>query len=167
MPCAPGSRLCDVRTPRGAMATVEVETMRSFVRVMSAIFVHGVAIAGLAAWSATDAGSAADTPLGAQPWAVGAAMAQAPTALPPPAPSPRPTEISDAKACPRLALRVPATAIGAAMANPNAVGGYNRLRDENKPPSPLNPRQVYLSLLNPSVPYHPLFNPLAFKAGCP
>jgi hypothetical protein len=94
-------------------------------------------------------------------------LAQVPTVLPPPAPSPRPTEISDAKACPRLAQRVPASAIGAALANPNAVGGYNRLRDENKPPSPLNPRQVYLSLLNPSVPYHPLFNPLAFKAGCP
>ncbi len=97
----------------------------------------------------------------------GAALAQVPTSLPPPAPTPRPTEISDAKACPRLERRVPPSAIDAALANPNKVGGYNRLRDENKPASPMNPRQVNLSLLNPSVPYHPLFNPLHFRAGCP
>lgn len=97
----------------------------------------------------------------------GAAVVQIPTSLPPPAPTPRPTEISDAKACPRLERRVPASAIAAALANPNRVGGYNRLRDENKPASPMNPRQVNLSLLNPSVPYHPLFNPLHFRAGCP
>ena len=97
----------------------------------------------------------------------GASVAQIPTSLPPPAPTPRPTDISPAKACRRLARKVPASAIDAALANPGKIGGYNRLRDENKPASPMNPRQIYLTLCNPNVQYDAVWNPLCFKAGCP
>lgn len=135
--------------------------MRHPIRALGTALVFTIALTLIARFGAADASGPADLGDG------GASFAQIPTSLPPPAPTPRPTEISDAKACRRIASRVPASAIDAALANPNAVGGYNRLRDENKPASPMNPRQVYLSLLNPSVPYHPLFNPLHFRAGCP
>jgi hypothetical protein len=32
---------------------------------------------------------------------------------------------------------------------------------------PFNPLRTCLTLRNPGQPYHPLFNSLVFKAGCP
>lgn len=97
-----------------------------------------------------------------------------PTQLPPPAPTPTlpapalPTPVvSQAQVCRFIRGRVPDAVIADALANPYKVGGYDRLRDPSKPESPFNPRGSYLSLRNVNVPFHPLFNSLVFRAGCP
>lgn len=97
-----------------------------------------------------------------------------PTQLPPPAPTPTlpppalPTPVvSQAQVCRFIRGRVPDAIIADALANPHKVGGYDRLRDPSKPESPFNPRMTYLSLRNVNVPFHPLFNSLVFRGGCP
>lgn len=97
-----------------------------------------------------------------------------PTQLPPPAPTPTlpppalPTPtVSQAQVCRFIRGRVPDAIIADALANPNKVGGYDQLRDPSKPESPFNPRGMYLSLRNVNVPFHPLFNSLVFRGGCP
>jgi len=97
-----------------------------------------------------------------------------PTQLPPPALTPTlpppalPTPVvSQAQVCRFIRGRVPDAIIADALANPHKVGGFDRLRDLNKPESPFNPRQSYLSLRNVNVPFHPLFNSLVFRGGCP
>ncbi len=84
----------------------------------------------------------------------------APTAVPPPPPS-------AGSACAYLRFRVPDVAIQAALANPRRIGGFEQARNPNKPASPLNPPRIHLSLRNPNVPYHPIFNRLTWVAGCP
>jgi ligand-binding sensor domain-containing protein len=63
--------------------------------------------------------------------------------------------------------RVPRAAIDAAVANPASVGGWQQPLDPGKPVGPFNPRRECLSLSRSSVPYHPLYNGLAWRAGCP
>lgn len=82
--------------------------------------------------------------------------------LVPPAPTP-----SAVLVCPQIASRVPAAAINSALANPMRVSGYNRPVDAGKPIGPMNPPRIYLSIHAYSKPYHPLFNSVEFKAGCP
>ena len=88
--------------------------------------------------------------------------------LPPPAPTPttKPPAPS-AQACAYLRFRVPDAVISTALANPGRIGGFDRPRNPNKPASPLNPPRRYLSLRNPNVPFHPIFNRLVWVAGCP
>ncbi|RIL11489.1 hypothetical protein DCC79_04705 [bacterium] len=62
---------------------------------------------------------------------------------------------------------VPRSVIDAAVANPGSVGGWQMPLNPNKPAGPDNPVRACLSLQNPAVPYHPLYNSLAFHAGCP
>ncbi|MFN8424183.1 MAG: hypothetical protein U0470_12665 [Anaerolineae bacterium] len=45
--------------------------------------------------------------------------------------------------------------------------GYGDLCNNAVPFGPLNPRRAWLTLRNPAAPYHPQFNGLEFKCGCP
>lgn len=103
-----------------------------------------------------------DTPTPIPPTAV------PPTAVPPTAlpPTVDPTE-DLGRVCPQIIGRVPQAAIQAAIANPAAVAGYNQPHDPAKPLGPNNPLRTWLSLRSLASPYHPLFNGLLFKAGCP
>jgi len=88
--------------------------------------------------------------------------------FPIPTPVPLPTRPSTLPAaCPFITNKVPPTVITAALANPTSVEGYDQLVRPGVPESPFNPRRVWLSVRNPSVPWHPLFNALSYKAGCP
>ncbi|MFQ5460123.1 MAG: LVIVD repeat-containing protein, partial [Anaerolineae bacterium] len=91
-----------------------------------------------------------------------------PTSVPPqpPTPTPVPTP-GGGSVCPQIQGRVPAAAIQAAMANPGRIAGYRQPMDPAKPVSPFNPRRLMLSLRTYGKPYHPVFNSLVFKVGCP
>jgi len=87
-----------------------------------------------------------------------------PTALPP---VDTPTVAPAGNVCPQILKVVPPAAINAAVQNPGAVRAFNQLRDAGKPESPFNLRRTWLSIHAYSKPYHPLFNSLEFKVGCP
>lgn len=94
-----------------------------------------------------------------------------PAAVPVPAASPTPAPGSTAVAGPcicQLARQAaPRAAIDAAVADPASVAGWRQPLDPNKPVGRFNPLRECLSLQRASVPYHPLFNPLTWRAGCP
>lgn len=71
------------------------------------------------------------------------------------------------KPCPKLAGRVPAAVVQAALAEPSRVQGWGDRCNLAVPLGPFNPRQTSLTLLNPGVPYHPTLNSVVFKCGCP
>jgi hypothetical protein len=54
-----------------------------------------------------------------------------------------------------------------ALANPERYYGWQMPLDPGKPVSPANPRRECLSLTNVAMPYHPLWNPPIWRAGCP
>ena len=62
---------------------------------------------------------------------------------------------------------MPQAAIDAAVAEPGKVSGYGQPAVPGKPVSPFNPLRECLSIRNPANSYHPHFNSLVFKAGCP
>lgn len=86
--------------------------------------------------------------------------AATPTYVPPP---------SQGRACPQLAaLRlVPDPVIADALANPTRYYGWQQPNNPAIPPGPYNPLREYLSLHIVAKPYHPLYNTLIWKAGCP
>ncbi len=90
-----------------------------------------------------------------------------PTRRPTATPTPFGTPPSYANACPFIRGRVPEVAINWALANPDRVRGWLELLNPGLPISPSNPRKTWLSLQNIAAPYHPLFNALVFKVGCP
>jgi hypothetical protein len=69
--------------------------------------------------------------------------------------------------CPQIIVRVPRAEIDFAVANPNAIDGYDQLERPGKPAGPYNRRRVWLSMRNLAVPYNPVFNGLTYRAGCP
>ncbi len=86
------------------------------------------------------------------------------TATAPASPTPEPAA---AEACDLILARVPPAAISAALANPQAVFGWMQPGNPGLPPGPNNPPRRWLSLRDIGKAYHPLFNPLIFKVGCP
>ena len=94
-----------------------------------------------------------------------------PEAVPVPAASPTPLPAPTTEAGPcicQLARQAaPRAAIDAAVADPAGVAGWRQPLDPNKPVGRFNPLRECLSLQRASVPYHPLFNPLAWRVGCP
>lgn len=80
--------------------------------------------------------------------------------------SPSPTPVPG-KACDFILTRVPPAVINDALANPTRIRGWGELANPSAPPSPFNQPKSWLSLLNIAAPYHPLYNPVIFKAGCP
>jgi len=90
----------------------------------------------------------------------------------PPRPTATPTVIATADAnqptvCAFLLGRVPPAAIAVAVASPHRVRGWNELANPAEPPSPFNLRRRMLSIQNIGRPYHPAFNDLVYKVGCP
>jgi hypothetical protein len=86
--------------------------------------------------------------------------------VPTPTPTaPQPPEAA-ASACRFLDARVPLAHVRFALANPALVIGWNDLCNPGVPPSIANGRRHQLTLLNPSGPFHPLFNPLVYRCGC-
>ncbi len=69
--------------------------------------------------------------------------------------------------CPGLERYVPRAAIDYAAANPASIQGYDQLCNPNLPMSPTNGKRSRLGLQNPSAPYHPIFNSVLYKCGCP
>jgi hypothetical protein len=69
--------------------------------------------------------------------------------------------------CPGLARLAPAQAIADALANPARIGGWNEPCNPSLPPGPRNPTRTTLGLQTVGKPYHPVFNGLVFKCGCP
>lgn len=98
-----------------------------------------------------------------------------PTVLPPPvtatatqsAPPTQPATNAQVCAFIQRFNRVPPAAIADAMANPSRIGGWGKSCNPGVPDSGANPDRRYLSLLNINKPYHPLFNGLVFRCGCP
>lgn len=72
-----------------------------------------------------------------------------------------------ARVSPLVRRRVPPAAINAALAHPERIAGWGRPANPNKPVGPDNPICACLTLRNPNMPYHPIFNSLVFKAYCP
>lgn len=83
-----------------------------------------------------------------------------PTATPP-APA------SGIVTCPNLDALAPQVAIDWALQQPNQVLGWNEVCFPNQPPSWWNHPRRSLTLHRIAEPYHPLFNALVFKCGCP
>ncbi len=84
-----------------------------------------------------------------------------------PTPEPGPTAAAGPCICRLAREAAPRAAIDAAVADPAGVAGWRQPLDPNKPVSRFNPLRECLSLQRASVPYHPLFNPLAWRVGCP
>lgn len=71
------------------------------------------------------------------------------------------------QACKEILSRVPLVAINTALANPQAVYGWLEPLNPGLPVGPTNPQKTWLSMRNIAAPYHPVFNSLVFKVGCP
>jgi hypothetical protein len=101
----------------------------------------------------------------------GAGAAPVAQVIPPPAPTatsvPPPVTPPSVNVCPQIVKKVPAAAISDALSNPGRVGGYNQPVTPGKPESRANPLRVWLSIHVYAKPYHPLYNSLEFKPGCP
>ncbi len=80
---------------------------------------------------------------------------------------PSPTIDLAAQICDAAKNKVPGAVVNAATGNPQTVAGYGLRCNPNLAAGPLNPERTWLSLRNPGLPYHPLFNGLAWKCGCP
>jgi hypothetical protein len=81
----------------------------------------------------------------------------APTATPSAGPAP----------CPGLRGRVPDAVILDALANPDHIGGWGQRCQPNLPPGPTNGLRTRLTIQQTGKPYHPLFNGLVYRCGCP
>ncbi len=79
----------------------------------------------------------------------------------------QPTPSLQPQVCDLIVGRVPAQVVSDALANPSRIQGYGQLQNPGVPEGPWNQRRTRLSLQNIGLPYHPLFNGLVFKAGCP
>jgi hypothetical protein len=101
----------------------------------------------------------------------GATTPSAPTVtpmLPPPVTS-VPTPPVSSQVCKFILRfdRVPAQAIADALANPARVYGWQMSCNASVPPGMFNRPRTYLSVHNIAVAYHPLWNALEYKCGCP
>ncbi len=82
-------------------------------------------------------------------------------------PTAGPTATRSPETCPLIVGRVPQQVVQAALASPAEVRGYGQVCQPGLPPGRFNPVRSSLSLDNPNSPYHPLFNSLVWKCGCP
>jgi hypothetical protein len=84
----------------------------------------------------------------------------------PPTPAPV-TPIPNPQTCNFILSRVPGNVINDAMANKSSVAGYDMLCNPKLPASNWNVKREYLSLMAPSKPFHPIYNTVIWKCGCP
>jgi hypothetical protein len=61
---------------------------------------------------------------------------------------------------------VPIPVLWWAVSHPSQVHGYGITCNPNVPIGPTNPFRNKLTLINPNVRYHPVFNPLVWRCGC-
>jgi hypothetical protein len=89
--------------------------------------------------------------------------------VPTPAPKPTqdPSQPPSPVECSQIQGKVPAQVIADGLANPNKVAGWLQPANPNLPAGPANPLRHYLSMQNPGLPWHPLYNDLVYKVGCP
>lgn len=94
-----------------------------------------------------------------------------PTWTPAPTQSPTPAAPGDPpnpeRVCKVVYDRVPAVVINDALASPERFFGWLYPLDPGKPVSPANPLRRSLSLMNVSMPYHPIWNKPVWRVGCP
>ncbi len=70
--------------------------------------------------------------------------------------------------CTSVEGKVPAAAQNAASGNPQGVAGFNTPCNPNIASNPItNPLRRSLGLRNPNLPFHPIYNNLVLKCGCP
>jgi len=103
-----------------------------------------------------------ETPVRATPTQGGPTLTPRPTSTPGPTAGP-----PIGKLCPGLDAKAPAAVIADALANPDKVNGWGQRCRPGLPPSAWNTPRTYLSLRDTGKPYHPLFNGLQYKCGCP
>jgi hypothetical protein len=84
------------------------------------------------------------------------------TPMAPPAPEPAVDCI-----CRGVLRQVPPAVVADAVANPDRVRGWRLPLNPNTPVGPGNPLRTCLALARPSVPYHPVWNTVTWKVGCP
>lgn len=87
-----------------------------------------------------------------------------------PTPEPAPTATAlppQPEVCDAARAGVPAAVLSAAITSPSSVSGYGELCNPNAGASTFNHPRDRLSLELPGRPYHPLFNSLVWKCGCP
>jgi hypothetical protein len=90
-----------------------------------------------------------------------------PTPIPTASATPKPPEsVQVCKFIQRFA-RVPSAVISAAVANPTKVYGFYLNCNPNIMPNMLNRPRRYLSIHDTARPWHPLYNSLELKCGCP
>ena len=85
----------------------------------------------------------------------------------PPVPTPTPGGMCVCRLIQAGGNGVPQSRIDAAVANPNAVSGWQKPLIPGRPVGPFNPLRTCLSIQNTARNYHPVYNGLVFKAGCP
>jgi hypothetical protein len=101
-------------------------------------------------------------------WPTGVLLHYVAPQVPTPAPSATPnTNLRGPKACSYVQRQVPASAIAAALANPDRVYGWGQRCNPSRPPDRFNVQREWLSLRSPDVPFNPLSNSLQYKCGCP
>lgn len=81
-------------------------------------------------------------------------------------PTPAPTAASP-QVCPQLTGRVPDAVVADALANPADVKGWGMPANGSLPVSPYNPLRTRLSMMDYGKQFHPIYNSVVFKAGCP
>ena len=69
--------------------------------------------------------------------------------------------------CDIASSKVPTQIINDAVANPGNYYGYDLACNPNLPLSVVNPLRRMLSMNQPNKPFHPLFNSVEWKCGCP
>jgi hypothetical protein len=81
----------------------------------------------------------------------------------------QPTPGGDVQVCSFIQRfnRIPPAVISAALANPDTVYGYNLRCNPSVPASLANRPRRYLSIHDTARPWHPLYNSLEMKCGCP
>ncbi len=70
------------------------------------------------------------------------------------------------KVCDNIKNRVPNAVINDALVKPDTIQGWGQLCNPNVPPSPVNVLRTWLTLQNPSLNYHPIFNSVVYSCGC-
>ncbi len=78
-----------------------------------------------------------------------------------------PCDTAGATLCDGIQSKVPAAVIQAALANSETVFGWGERCNPSVAPGPFNGRRTNLALQNPGTPYHPTYNSVVFRCGCP
>jgi len=90
-----------------------------------------------------------------------------PAPAPRPTPTPGPATVLRYRVCPQIVNRVPQAVQQQALANPWQYYGYGMRQNPSVPYHPLwNPYRTWLAILDYGKPWSPC-NPVVFKVGCP